>query len=185
MKILSIVFALLLISACSTLSQMSVFTLSEAELEHALDAQVVKLQKKASVAGIPVLLNVDDLTVTIGPEGQDIVHLATKARATVSAFGFRYPLKLRIALAGTPYYDNQEKAIYVRSLSLIDSTIDAGGFRGNVAPLSGEFMQLINGYLAANPVYRLDSTNKAVSLLSHMPLKLSVEEGQLALRPTS
>ncbi len=183
MKILSVVFTLLLVSACSTLSHMSVFTVSEAELEHALDAQLINLQKRASVAGIPVLLNVDDINITIGPEGRDIVHLATKARATVSAFGLSYPLKLSIALAGTPYYDNQQKAIFVRSLSLIDSTIDAGGFRGNVAPLSGEFMQLINGYLASHPVYRLDANNKAVSLLSSMPLQLSVEEGQLALRP--
>ncbi|MDP6880546.1 MAG: DUF1439 domain-containing protein, partial [Alteromonas macleodii] len=87
------------------------------------------------------------------------------------------------ALEGTPYYDSEEKAIFVRSLSLLDSTIDAGGFKGNLAPVSGEFMQLINGYLATNPVYRLDPANKAVSMLSTVPLQLTVEQGQLALRP--
>ncbi|MEL7443062.1 MAG: DUF1439 domain-containing protein [Pseudomonadota bacterium] len=41
----------------------------------------------------------------------------------------------------------------------------------------------MNGYLANNPVYRLDPANKAVSMLSTVPLQLTVEQGQLALRP--
>ena len=112
-----------------------------------------------------------------------MVQLGAIATARVSAFGLNYPAKVSLSLEGTPYYDSEEKAIFVRSLSLLDSTIDAGGFKGNLAPVSGEFMQLINGYLSTNPVYRLDSTNKAVSLLSAVPLQLSVENGQLALRP--
>jgi len=126
---------------------------------------------------------VEDMTATIGPDGRDVVQLGAIATARVSAFGLNYPAKVSLSLEGTPYYDSEEKAIFVRSLSLLDSTIDAGGFKGNLAPVSGEFMQLINGYLASNPVYRLDPTNKAVSMLSTVPLQLTVEQGQLALRP--
>jgi len=42
---------------------------------------------------------------------------------------------------------------------------------------------LINGYLVSNPVYKLDTTNKTVNLLSSIPITLSVEQGKLALRP--
>ncbi len=180
--LLSLVFAIT-IAGCSTLSQLSVYTISNAELEQVLDSQVTELQKRTSVAGIPLYLDVEDMTATIGPDGRDVVQLGAIATARISAFGLNYPAKVSLALEGTPYYDSEEKAIFVRSLSLLDSTIDAGGFRGNLAPVSSEFMQLINGYLASNPVYRLDSTNRAVSLLSRVPLQLTVEQGQLALRP--
>ncbi|WP_334020089.1 DUF1439 domain-containing protein [Alteromonas sp. S015] len=181
MKILlSVAFATIL-AGCATLSQLSVYTISNAELEQVLDSQVSKLQKQTSLAGIPLYLDVEDMTATIGPDGRDVVQLGVIATARVSAFGLSYPAKVSLALEGTPYYDSDEKAIFVRSLSSLDSTIDAGGFKGNLAPVSGEFMQLINGYLSSNPVYRLDATNKAVNLLSTVPMQLIIEEGQLRL----
>ena len=182
LRLISLAFALT-IAGCATLSQLSVYTVSNAELEQVLDSQISTLQKKTSLAGIPLFLDVEDMTATIGPDGRDVVQLGAIATARVSAFGLNYPAKVSLSLEGTPYYDSEEKAIFVRSLSLLDSTMAAGGFKGNLAPVSGEFMQLINGYLSTNPVYRLDSTNKAVSLLSAVPLQLSVENGQLALRP--
>ncbi len=178
--LLSIAFVAIL-AGCATLSQLAVYTVSNAELEQVLDSQVSKLQKQTSLAGIPLYLDVEDMTATIGPDGRDVVQLGTIATARISAFGLNYPAKVSLALEGTPYYDSEEKAIFVRSLSLLDSTIDAGGFKGNLAPVSGEFMQLINGYLASNPVYRLDATNKAVNLLSTVPMQLTVEEGKLRL----
>ncbi|MCZ8528781.1 DUF1439 domain-containing protein [Alteromonas sp. PRIM-21] len=180
--LLSIAFAITL-AGCATLSQLAVYTVSNAELEQVLDSQVSKLQKQTSLAGIPLYLDVEDMTATIGPDGRDVVQLGAIATARVSAFGLNYPAKVSLSLEGTPYYDSEEKAIFVRSLSLLDSTIDAGGFKGNLAPASGEFMQLINGYLASNPVYRLDPANKAVNVLSTVPLQLTVEQGKLALRP--
>ncbi|WP_137168573.1 DUF1439 domain-containing protein [Salinimonas lutimaris] len=185
MKTIFAMLLTLMISGCATLAQMSAYTVSDSELEQVLDGQLSKLQKKSSLAGIPLLLNVDDMTVTIGPDGKDVVRLGTKATASISAFGFSYPAKVSLELEGTPYYDSEQKAIFVRSLSLLDSSIDAGGYKGNLAPVSGEFMKLINGYLASNPVYELDTTNKAIKLLSTVPLQLSVEQGKLSLRPKS
>ena len=177
---LALAFALV---GCATLSQLSVYTVSSTELEQVLDGQISQLQKQTSLAGIPLTLDVEDMTVSIGPDGRDVVHLGAIATARVSAFGLNYPAKVSLALEGTPYYDSEEKAIFVRSLSLLDSTIDAGGFKGKLAPVSGELMQVITGFLGTNPVYRLDATNKAISLLSTVPLQLTVEQGQLALRP--
>ncbi|WP_026294495.1 DUF1439 domain-containing protein [Salinimonas chungwhensis] len=174
-----------LLSGCATLSQLSSYTVSDAELEKVLNEQVSKLQKKSSLAGIPLVLNVDEMTVAVGPDGKDVVRLGTKATASVSAFGFSYPAKISLQLQGTPYYDSEKKAIFVRSLSLLDSTINAGGYKGNLAPISSEFMQLINSYLSTNPVYELDTTNKAINFLSTVPLQLMVEQGRLVLQPKS
>lgn len=175
--------AILILSGCATLSQLSAYTVSNAEVEQVLDSQLSKLQQKASLAGIPLFLEVNDISVSIGPGGRNVVQLGTDATASIKAFGFSYPANIRLSIEGTPYYDAEKKAIFVRSLSLLDSTIDAGGYKGNLAPLSTEVMQLINGFLASNPVYTLDTTNKTINLLSTIPLTLNVEPGKISLRP--
>ena len=180
--VLTMCFALLL-SGCATLSQLSTYSISDAELEQALDNQLAKLQSNANIGGIPLTLKVDDMSVAIGPEGRDVVQLGTQATANISVFGFQYPAKLKLELEGTPYYDSEKKAIFVRSLTLLDSTIDAGGYKGNLAPLSNEVMMLMNGYLASNPVYTLDTSNDVVRLLSSVPLNMTIEQGKLALQP--
>lgn len=183
MKFIWVLLVIIFVSACSTLSQLSVYTVSESEIEQALGSELNNLQTRASLAGIPLVLRLNDTSVNIGPNGRDVVRLGTDATAEVKAFGLSYPINVSLSLEGTPYYDTQEKAIFVRSLALLDSTIDAGGYRGNLAPLSGELMQVLNAYLATNPVYRLDASNQAVNLLSTIPMELTVEQGQLSLRP--
>lgn len=183
MKAFFIACFTLVLSGCATLSQLSTYTVSNAELEQVLDGKLGELQTDASLGAIPLTLAIDDITVDIGPDGRDVVQLGTLATASIGVFGFNYPAKLNLQLEGTPYYDSEKKAIFVRSLALLDSTIDAGGYTGNLAPLSSEVMMLINGYLASNPVYTLDTTNNAVQLLSSVPLNLTIEQGQLALKP--
>ena len=183
MKAFFVVLLTIIISGCATLSQLSTYTVSNAELESVLDSQLGKLQKQSELAGIPLELTVDDMTVDIGPDGRDIVRLGALATASINVFGFKYPAKLSLEMEGAPYYDSEKKAIFVRSLSLLDSTIDAAGYKGNLAPVSKEVMMLINGYLASNPVYTLDTTNNTIRLLSSVPLDLSIQQGKLALKP--
>ena len=183
MKVLFTLCFTLLLTGCATLSQLSSYTVTNAELERILDSKLGELQTQSQLAGIPIELNVDDITVDIGPNGRDVVQLGTLATANVNVFGFKYPAKLNLSLEGTPYYDSEKKAIFVRSLSLLDSSIDAGGYKGNLAPVSKELMTLINGYLASNPVYTLDMTNSTARLLSNVPLDLSIQQGRFALQP--
>lgn len=180
--ILTVCFTLLL-TGCATLQQLSTYTVSNSELEQVLDSQLGKLQTDTKLGSIPVNLSVDDINVNIGPDNRDVVQLGTLATANIKVFGFQYPAKLNLQLEGTPYYDSEKKAIFVRSLSLLDSTINAGGYQGNLAPIGNEVMTLINGYLASNPVYTLDQSNSTVRLLSSVPLDLSIQQGKIALMP--
>ena len=84
LRLISLAFALT-IAGCATLSQLSVYTVSNAELEQVLDSQISTLQKKTSLAGIPLFLDVEDMTATIGPDGRDVVQLGAIATARVSA----------------------------------------------------------------------------------------------------
>jgi hypothetical protein len=67
---------------------------------------------------------------------------------------------------------------------LLDSTIDAGGFKGNLAVLDDEAMKVINGFLAVNPVYKLNMNDPKVALLSKLPLDMKVEQGAIKLVPS-
>ena len=184
MKHLVFGFLILWLSGCATLSELSSYSVTQAELESLLDDELTELQQQARVAGIPVTMTVDDMSVAIGPEGREIVQLGAAATATVSAFGFSYPAKVNLQLEGLPYYDSDKKAIFLRSLKLLDSSVDAGGYKGNLAPVSGQMMSLINGYLNTHPVYELDTTNTALNLLSSVPLQLHIENNRLTLKPS-
>ena len=89
--LLSVAFAAML-AGCATISQLAVYTVSNAELEQVLDSQVSKLQKQTSLAGIPLYLDVEDMTATIGPDGRDVVQLGAIATARISAFGLNLSL---------------------------------------------------------------------------------------------
>ena len=185
MKYLIGVSLIMLMVGCSTLSQLSAYSVTQGELETLLDSKLVSLERRVSIMGIPLNLTVDDMSVLVGPEDRDVIQLGSVATTTVNVFGLKYDAKVNLRLEGTPFYDQDKKAIFLRSLTLLDSTVDAGGYRGNLTPLSREVMTVLNRYLETNPVYQLDTSNAAVNLLTKVPMKLYVEREKLVLRPQS
>ncbi len=176
--------ALLLLAACSQLGSLASYSVTEADVQQLLSSQLAQLNRQATVAGIPLKMAVDSMTVVIGPDNSDLVRIQTDATAVLSLFGLSYPANLQLQLEGAPYYDANEKAIYVRSLKLLDSSIEAAGYRGNLAPVSNELLQLVNGYLASNPVYRLDQSNPTVKMITAVPVNLAVQRGRLTFSPS-
>ncbi|MBU2115692.1 MAG: DUF1439 domain-containing protein [Gammaproteobacteria bacterium] len=176
-------FMLLLLTSCSQLQQMSAYHVSEADLEQLLRQQLPKLTRQANVAGIPLKLQVESMQVQIGANNSDVVRLKTDASAALSLFGLSYPASLQLHVEGAPYYDSSQQAVFLRSVKVLNSSIEASGYRGNLAPVSNELLQLINGYLANNPVYKLDTTNPTLKLLSAVPLNMAVQNGRISFTP--
>jgi hypothetical protein len=183
MKNIMILAGLLLLASCAQLQQMSAYTITEAQLEQMLRQQLPELNRKATVAGIPLSMQVEQMQVDIGPDKSDVIRLDTTASAALSLFGLSYPATLQLNIEGVPYYDGSQKAIYLRSVKLLSSSVDAAGYRGNLAPVSNELLQLINGYLANNPVYKLDSSDPTVKLLTAVPVNMAVQVGQIRFFP--
>ena len=173
----------LLLTACSQLQQLSAYHVTEADVEQLLRQQVPKLTRQGNVAGIPLKMQVESMQVDIGPDNSELVRLNTTASAALSLFGLSYPASLQLQVEGVPYYDGSEKAVYLRSVKLLDSTIEASGYRGNLAPVSNELLKLVNSFLAANPVYRLDTANPTVKLLTAVPLNMAVQSGRISFTP--
>lgn len=182
MRILIIISALLL-SACNSTQGLSVFSLSESEAETVLAQQLPKLSERMSLMGLPVQFDVNEMRVEIGPDNRDVVALSVDSSAEVNAFAFNYPVRLGLQIEGSPFYDSEKKAIFLRNLKLLDSSIDAAGFKGNLGVLNGEALRLINAFLAVNPVYKLDTSDPTIAVLSRLPLNLEVAEGAIKLVP--
>ena len=182
MKFISLLL-LALLTGCSQLQQFTAYNVTEAELEQMLRQQVPELTRRATVAGIPVSITVEQMLVDIGPNNSDVVRLDTNASAALSLFGLSYPANMQLKIEAVPYYDGTAKAIYLRSVKLLSSSIEAAGYRGNLAPVTNEMLQMINGYLANNPVYKLDMTNPTVKLISAVPLNMAVQDGRLSFSP--
>ena len=178
-----IVLILLYCNACSVISSVTSYSVTEQDIEQGLLKQIDQLSEKTSVAGIPVLLSVESLDVIVGPDNRSVVALQADAIASVSVFGLRYPARVKLGLEGEPYYNQQEKALYVRSLTLTRSEIDAAGFNGNLTSLADRYMGLFNSYLATHPVYQVDSAKGGLAWLSNMPLSLEIRPGKIVFTP--
>ncbi|WP_189404640.1 DUF1439 domain-containing protein [Alteromonas halophila] len=173
----------LLLAGCAGLAQLSAYSVTQAELATLLEKQLVAQERRVRVLGIPLQLTIDEVATKIGPDDRNVVQLGSVATTTVDVFGLTYDARVRLKVEGQPFYDNDKKAIFLRSLTLLDSTVDAGGYRGNLTPLTREFKGVLNRYLETNPVYRLDTSNTAINLLTKVPLQLDVESGKLVLKP--
>jgi len=182
MRILLTIITLCL-SACSSTQGISVYSFTNSEIEAVLNQQLPKLKKEVSLMGLPVDFEVKSLQVNIGPDNRDVVALGFDSSAKISAFVLDYPVRLALQIEGSPFYDSNKKAVFLRDIKLLDSSIDAGGFKGNLSLLDGEAMSVINNFLAVNPVYTLDTSNPKIALLSKIPLNMKIREGKIELIP--
>ncbi|KPH56792.1 hypothetical protein AMS58_20015 [Pseudoalteromonas porphyrae] len=178
-----VLIACLFLSACNTTQGVSFYSFTSSEIESALNQQLPKLSEKVRLMGLPVQFDVNDLSVNVGPNNRDVVILGADSSAVINAFALKYPVRLKLQIEGAPFYDSEKKAVFLRDIKLLDSTIDAGGFKGNLAVLNDEAMNVINSFLAVNPVYKLNMNDPKVALLSKLPLDMKVVEGAIKLVP--
>ena len=184
MRNILVVFALLLgVTSCAQVSDLASYSVTEQQLQQLMLRQLDQLTQQTRLAGMPVALAVEDMQVQIGPDNSDTVRLGTKASAVFSAFGLHYPASLQLQIEASPYYDGEQNAVFLRNLRLLDSSIDAAGYRGNLSPLSTEVLQLVNMWLQDQPVYRLDESDPTQRLLMQMPLNMAVQQGRIRFSP--
>ncbi|WP_371193907.1 DUF1439 domain-containing protein [Glaciecola sp. SC05] len=177
------VLSILLLSACSGTQGLSVFSFTNADMESLLNGQLPKLSERMSIMGLPVQFDVNNLKIDIGPDNREVIVLDVDSSAEISAFTLNYPVRLMLKVEGSPYYDSSKKAVFLRDVKLLDSSVDAGGFKGNLGVLNKEALQVINAFLAVNPVYELDMQNPRLAMLSKLPLDMKVVNGAISLVP--
>ena len=144
----SAIFAILFVciaslAGCNSLNSLALYQISEQTINQQTAAQLSRLTDEHRVMGMPVTLDVTQARFTIGPDGKEVVRLTVAAQASVTVFGLRYPVLLHSSLEAKPVYRGQNHSIYLQQLAIIDSSIEAAGYKGNLKPLDDNFKALV------------------------------------------
>ncbi|SHF54762.1 Protein of unknown function [Modicisalibacter ilicicola DSM 19980] len=170
---------LMLLTGCANMMSSSV---SEATLERHLQKAVADFDREQLRAGSPLSLTLDSTDITVGPEGRDTVLLEVAGQATFSALASRLPADIELSLEGTPYFDAEEGAIYIRRLQLLDSRVNAPWMPIDLTPVTQMAARLVAQRLETVPVYRLDEAGWGTRALAR-GMTLRTEPGRLVFAP--
>ncbi|AOY88490.1 hypothetical protein BKP64_10125 [Marinobacter salinus] len=168
--------ALALTSGCASFSP---YSLSEGELEQHLQDVVREYDRQQLQSGSPLSLSLDDAEITLGPDGRDVAVIDVRGQVALNALMVKLPVDIALKVEGAPVYDSKERAIYIRRLQLLESSIDSPLFKGDLKPVTDTAMRVVAQMLETMPVYRLDDTDFAQRMFGMMPVDVRVAPGRL------
>lgn len=171
-----LVLALVMTSGCAS---MSPYAISEGELERHLQDVVSEFDRQQLNSGSPLSLSLDDANITLGPDGRNVAVIDVRGQVALNALMARLPVDIALKVEGSPVYDSTEKAIFIRRLQLLESSIDSPFFKGDLKPVTDTVMRLVAQMLETMPVYRLDETDFAQRMFGMMPVDIRVAPGRL------
>lgn len=172
----------LFLFGCAQLSQIASYRVEQAQLEQLLRDQASELETRITILGMSVPLEVEHLALEVGPDDTKLVRLHTAFTMHVSGLGMSYPIAIEMSLEGAPVYRHDQHAVFVRDLDILSASVDAGGYRGSLAFLNREVKELLDEFMAENPVYRLNENNPHHRMLMRFPISMEVESGGLRFR---
>jgi len=168
--------AVVLSSGCASISP---YAISEGELESHLKDVVAEYDRKQLQSGSPLSLSLDDADITLGPDGRDVAVIDVRGQVALNALMAKLPVDIALTVEGAPYYDSQEKAVYIRRLQLLESSVDSPFFKGDLAPVTDSVMRVVAQMLETMPVYRLDETDFTQRMFGMVPMDVRVAPGRL------
>src|SRR5690554_4030852 len=171
-----VLLVLALSGGCASLSP---YAISEGELERHLKDAVSNYDRNQLKSGSPLSLSLDDADITLGPDGRDVAVIDLKGQVALNALMAKLPVDIALKVEGAPVYDSKEKAVYIRRLQLLESSIDSPFFKGDLAPVTDSVMRVVAQMLETMPVYRLDETNTAQRMFGLVPMDIRVAPGRL------
>jgi len=176
-------FLLVLAVLCSGCASVSPLSISETSLEGYFKQQVAKFDKEQLASGSPVSVGLQEIDITVGPNGREVVVLEVDGDVALNALVARIPVAMSLTVEGAPVYDSNDHAIYIKRLNLIDSSIESGFFSGSLEPVTGTMMAALAQLLASAPVYRLDDAHWSGKLMAIADMDLKVVPGKLVFVP--
>lgn len=169
-----------LFTACASLTS---YSITESDLKGYLLTALADFDRQQLEAGSPLGLRVRDASVDLGPGGRDVIRIKLDGTASVNALLAKIPADFMLDIEGTPVFDNEEKAIYVRRFNLNDANIEVPFFKQNLKPVTKQILAVVTQYLETVPVYRLEQDSMFSSLTSLQPMQIKVTKGRINLVP--
>ncbi|MEX2476658.1 DUF1439 domain-containing protein [Marinobacter sp.] len=171
-----LIMAVSLVSGCASLSP---YSISEGQLESHLQDAVTTFDREQLQSGSPLSLSLSNADITLGPDGRDVAVIDLSGQVSLNALMTRLPVDIALKVEGAPVYDAEEKAVYIRRLQLLDSSIDSPFFKGDLKPVTDTVMRAVAQMLETMPVYRLDETDFAQRMFGMVPMDVRVAPGRL------
>jgi hypothetical protein len=175
--LLALLLAVTLLSGCAGFSPLSI---SESTLERHLQDTISNYDRQQLQAGSPLSLSLDTADITLGPDGRDVAVIDLSGQVALNALMAKIPPHIALKVEGAPVYDSEERAIYIRRLKLLESSVDTPYFSsGELAPVTENIMRVVAQMLETIPVYRLDETSLGARLMGMTEMDLRVAPGRL------
>ncbi|WP_077528921.1 DUF1439 domain-containing protein [Vreelandella utahensis] len=159
----------------------SPYSVDESTIENHLSDRITDFSRDLGDRGLPVTLELTRADVTIGPEERDVAVVDFGGRAVLQAP--RIPIDLNFSIEGTPVYEAEEKAIYIRNLKVLSTNVEAAGSAFDLSSITGTLSDIAAQFLNERPVYRLDEDETGARLFGMMNLRIDVQPGRLTLVP--
>ena len=173
---LLLLVSVLLASGCASFSP---YSISEAQIERHLQDAVADFDRQQLNSGSPLSLSLSDADITLGPDGRDVAVIDLRGQVALNALMTKLPVDIALKLEGAPVYDSEEKAVYIRRLNLLESSIDSPFFKGDLAPVTDSVMRVVAQMLETMPVYRLDESDTTQRMFGMVPMDIRVAPGRL------
>lgn len=175
--LLALLLAVTLLSGCAGFSPLSI---SESTLERHLQDTISNYDRQQLQAGSPLSLSLDTADITLGPDGRNVAVIDLSGQVALNALMAKIPADIALKVEGAPVYDSEERAIYIRRLKLLESSVDTPYFSsGELAPVTENIMRVVAQMLETIPVYRLDETSLGARLMGMTEMDLRVAPGRL------
>lgn len=175
--VFTLLFVTMLVSGCAGFSPMSI---SESTLERHLQDAVSNYDRKQLQAGSPLSFSLDNADITLGPDGREVAVIDLSGQVAINALMAKIPADIALKVEGSPVYDSEEQAIYIRRLKLLESSVDTPYFSsGELAPVTDNVMRIVAQLLETVPVYRLDDTSLGARIMGMTDMDLRVAPGRL------
>ncbi|NWO07806.1 MAG: DUF1439 domain-containing protein [Alteromonadaceae bacterium] len=173
---LLLLVSVLLASGCASFSP---YSISQAQIERHLQDAVADFDRQQLNSGSPLSLSLSDADITLGPDSRDVAVIDLRGQVALNALMTKLPVDIALKLEGAPVYDSEEKAVYIRRLNLLESSIDSPFFKGDLAPVTDSVMRVVAQMLETMPVYRLDESDTTQRMFGMVPMDIRVAPGRL------
>ena len=171
-----ILLSMFVLGGCASLSP---YSISEATLERHFQDTVSDFDRRQLQSGSPLSLSLSNADITLGPDGRDVAVIDLRGQVALNALMAKLPVDIALKVEGAPVYDSKEKAIYIRRLQLLESSIDSSFFKGDLKPVTDNVMRVVAQMLETMPVYRLDEADFTQRMFGMVPMDVRVAPRRL------
>lgn len=174
--------ALLLAGLVSGCNQIAQFSISEQEINQAL-VKHNNYEKNIGVAGLAdAHITLKDLASQIGREEPNKITLTGKADVNISSLFGPQQAQMTLKMKAQPVFNQQEGAIYLKDMELVDVTVQPEKMEGVLKTLTPYLNESLKNYFNQKPAYVLSTDrSKAESLAKRFAKGLEVKPGELVI----